>query len=85
MSAGNFFGTLFVSIMVSAVWIVLGAAIDKIGQIFNRTIQILPTFQDAVTGFTITQQIWSVLLIVMWLFIWINYAQNEAIEAGGYI
>jgi type II secretory pathway component PulF len=85
MSAGNLLGTLFVSVMASALWIVLGFAIDKIARVFNHTMQVLPTFQDAANGFTITQTIWGFLLVIIWIALWVNYAQNEASEAGGYV
>ena len=85
MSAGNFLGTLFVGVFFSAMWMVLGAAIDKIGQVFNYTIKVLPSFQDAVTGFNMTQTAWMVIPIVFWIIIWINYAQNESSEAGGLV
>lgn len=85
MSAGNFLGTIFVSVAVGAMWVVLSLAIDKIGAIFNRTIGLLPTFQDAVNGFTLTQTIWMIIPIIIWLILWINYAVNEANEATGYV
>ena len=85
MSAGNLLGSAFVGLASSAMWIVLGAVIDKLGIVFNRTIAVLPTFQDAVNGFKITQMIWTVILIIIWIAIWFNYAQNEANEAGGYV
>ena len=85
MSAGNFLGTMFVSVAVGAMWVVLGLAIDKIGAIFNRSIAVLPTFQDAVNGFTLTQTIWMIIPIIIWVILWINYAVNEANEATGYV
>ena len=85
MSAGNLLGTILTCIFASAFWIVIGAAVDKIGIIFNMTIRTIPSFQDAVTGFAITQYAWMILLVVIWLVAWINYAQNEAAEAGGFV
>jgi hypothetical protein len=85
MSAGNFMGTIFVCVMATAMWIVLSLAIEKVALVFNRTIALIPTFQDAVNGFQITQVIWSILLIIIWIALWFNYAQNEASEAGGYV
>ena len=85
MSFGNFFGTLFVGIMFSAMWVVLGAAITKVGKVFNHTIATLPSFQDAANGFAITQWIWIIIPAIVWLFLWVNYAHNEANEAGGYV
>jgi hypothetical protein len=85
MSAGNFLGTLFVAIMASVMWIVLSAAIEKVVLVFNHTIRLLPTFQDAANGVQITQIIWGVILIIIWIALFFNYAQNEASEAGGYV
>jgi len=85
MSAGNFMGTIFVCVMATAMWMVLSLAIEKVALVFNRSISLIPTFQDAVNGFSITQIIWGILLIVIWFVLWFNYAQNEASEAGGYV
>jgi hypothetical protein len=85
MSAGNFMGTIFVAVMATAMWLVLAMAIEKVALVFNKVLTIAPTFQDAINWFQITQTIWSFLLIVIWIVIWFNYAQNEASEAGGYV
>lgn len=85
MSAGNFLGTLFVSVMFSAIWLVIGAMIEKIGMVFNHLIPLLPTMQDAVNGFAITQTIFIIIPAIVWIAIWFNYVQNEASEAGGYV
>ena len=85
MSAGNLLGTILVCIAASALWITLGAGVDKIGQVFNYTIRVLPTFQDAANGFNLMQVAWSILLVVIWIVAWFNYAQNEAAEAGGLV
>lgn len=85
MSAGNFFGTIFVCAMSSVVWMVLGFAIDKLGVIFNRTMTVLPTMQDAANGFTMLQTIWLILLAVIWILCWLNYSLNESNEAGGWV
>jgi hypothetical protein len=85
MSAGNFMGTLFVAIMSSAMWIIMGAVLEKIALVFNKLIPILPTMQDAVNGFQLTQVIYGVILIIIWIALWINYSLNEASESGGYI
>ena len=85
MSAGNLIGTIFVCVVFSAMWVVLGAAVDKIGLIFNHTIQLLPSFQDAANGMTLMQTVWIVIPILVWIVLWINYAVNEANEAGGLV
>ena len=66
-------------------WIVVGFALEKIGQVFNHTIEVLPTMQDAVNGFQLTQVIFTVIPVIVWIVLWINYATNEASEAGGYV
>jgi type II secretory pathway component PulF len=85
MSAGNFLGTVFVGVMFTAMWIILSAAITKVAKVFNHTIAILPSFQDAVNGFAITQWIWVAITAVVWLALLFNYYQNEASEAGGWV
>lgn len=85
MSAGNFLGHIFVGIMFTAMWIILGAAMVKIARIFNYTVTILPSFQDAVNGFNITQTAWLIITGVVWIALLFNYYQNEASEAGGWV
>lgn len=85
MSAGNLFGTLFVGLVFSAMWVIMGAILEKVGLVFNHLIPLLPTMQDAVNGFQITQVFYGVIPIIVWFFLWFNYAQNEASEAGGYV
>ena len=85
MSAGNLMGTIFVCVVFSAMWVVLGAAVDKIGLIFNHMIQLLPSFQDAANGMTLMQTVWIVIPILVWIVLWINYAVNEANGAGGLV
>jgi hypothetical protein len=85
MSAGNLLGTVFVGIMFSAMWIIIGAMIEKVGIVFNHYILLVPSFQDAVNGFQLTQVIFTVIPIIVWIALWVNYAQNEASESGGYV
>jgi type II secretory pathway component PulF len=85
MSAGNFLGTIFVGLMFTTMWVVLSAAITKVAKVFNHTITILPSFQDAVTGFAITQWIWVILTAIVWGMLLFNYYQNESNEAGGWV
>ena len=73
MSAGGLFGYVFNIIAYGAIWWVLGALVDRLGMAFNSTINVLPTFQDAVTGFTTIQVIWGSLLAIMYIFLSINY------------
>ena len=85
MSAGNLLGSVFAAVMSTAVWLVIGWAIDKVGVVFNRTISILPSFQDAVNGFNQMQSAYVVILAIIWVTIWLNYAINESNESGGYV
>ena len=78
-------GTIFNCVAFSFMWIVIGFALEKIGQVFNHTITVLPTMQDAVNGFQITQVIFTVIPVLVWIILWFNYATNEASEAGGYV
>ena len=73
MSGGGFFGYIMNGAVFSGLWWVLGACIDRIGIAFNRSIEIMPTFQDAVNGFSTMQIIWGSLLAIMWLVLSINY------------
>ena len=61
MSAGSLIGTLANIFFFGIFWMILGVAIDKIGFAFNKSIAILPTFQDAVTGFTMVQQVYLIM------------------------
>jgi type II secretory pathway component PulF len=77
MSAGNLFGLVFNLFAFAAFWTFLGWLVDKLADIFNSTIQVLPTLQDAVTGFAITQVIWGVLGGIAFLAFILNYYLNE--------
>jgi hypothetical protein len=83
MSAGNLFGSIWNTCLFGGLWAVLGAAIDKISIAFNTTIKVLPSLQDAVNGMGIMQWIWSMILIVMFFVIWMNYLFNENSMASG--
>ena len=82
MSAGNFAGSLLNSVLFLVIWLVAGWVISSFGDMFNRGIQMFPTFQDAATGFNITQTAYVVLLVFGWMVIWVNYAINEHNEAN---
>jgi len=62
---------------------VLGAALDKLFIAFNGSIKVLPSLQDAVNGMGIVQTVWSMILILMFIVIWINYMLNENSQASG--
>ena len=83
MSAGNFIGALWNSILLPGIYLVLSAALDKVFKAFNTSIQVIPSLQDAVNGMDIVKAVWVVLLILMFLVIWINYLLNENSQASG--
>ena len=83
MSAGNLLGSIWNTALFGGLWVVLGMAIDKIFKAFNTTIKVLPSLQDAVNGMGMMQTIWSVILILMFIVIWINYLANENSMASG--
>lgn len=83
MSAGNLIGSIWNTALFAGIWLVLGAAIDKIFRAFNTTIKVLPSLQDAVNGMGIMQTVWSMILVLMFIVIWINYLANENSQAPG--
>ena len=83
MSAGNLLGSIFNTILFGSIWTVLGAVIDRLVKAFNGSMAVLPTLQDAVNGMNIMQTIWSVILIMMFIVIWMNYLLNENSQSSG--
>jgi hypothetical protein len=83
MSAGNFLGSLASTILLGGIWTILGAAIDKIFKMFNYTIKVLPSLQDAVNGMGIMQYVWTAIMIIIFIVIWFNYMMNESSQASG--
>ena len=83
MSAGGLFGYFMNLVVFVAFWTVLGVVFDKIAVLFNMTIRIMPTYQDAVNGFAITQTIYSLLPVIVFIFLSINYLMNENSMASG--
>jgi len=83
MSAGNLLGSIFSTVILGAIWVILGAAIDKIFKVFNYSITVLPSLQDAVNGMSIMQYVWSMIMILIFFVIWLNYMMNESSQASG--
>lgn len=83
MSAGNLLGSIFATVILGGVWVVLGVAMDKIFKVFNYTLTVLPSLQDAVNGMGIMQWIWSMIMILIFIVIWLNYMMNESSQASG--
>jgi hypothetical protein len=83
MSAGNLIGSIWNTVFFAGLWIVLGAALDKVFKAFNTSIKVLPSMQDAVNGMGIVQTVWGIVLIILFIVIWINYLMNENSQASG--
>ena len=83
MSAGSLFGTVMNFVMFAALWAVVGSVFDKIGGIFNSTIRLMPTMQDAVNGFALTQLIYSFLPVVVFIALVLNYVLVENSQSSG--
>ena len=77
MSAGGIIGMFFNLFAFAALWTIVGYAVDKLANIFNATIQVLPTLQDAATGFSLTQIVYGVIPVVAFIVIIMNYYLNE--------
>ena len=83
MSAGSLIGTVANIIFFGIFWTILGVAIDKIGYAFNMSIRILPTFQDAVNGFTMTQQVYLILPVIVAITLLIDHFLTENSKSSG--
>jgi hypothetical protein len=79
----NLFGLIFVNIFFAGIWTVLGICIDKMGVIFNQTIQLMPTMQDFVNGFSMMQTVWVALPIVVFLFTCFDYIMTQNSISSG--
>jgi hypothetical protein len=83
MSAGGLFGMVMNILIFSGIWTVVGVVVDKLGAVFNSTIRVMPTMQDAVNGFAITQIIYGLLPIIVYITLLINYFVNENAQSSG--
>ena len=83
MSAGGIFGLFFNLFVGAGLWTILGAAVERIGIVFNNSIAVLPTMQDAVNGFNLMQTVWSVIMVIIFLGLVVNYLVNENSIASG--
>ena len=77
MSAGGIIGMFFNFFVFAAVWTVIGYAVEKLGHVFNMTIAMIPTLQDAVNGFSVVQMIYGVIPVVFALILIVDYYMNE--------
>jgi hypothetical protein len=83
MSAGALFGTIMNFFLFAGLWVIVGTVFDKIGATFNITMKLMPTMQDAVNGFALTQLIYSVLPVVVFIALVVNYLLVENSTASG--
>ena len=83
MSAGSLIGTIANIIFFGIFWTVLGIAIDKIGYAFNISIRMMPTFQDAVNGFTMTQQVYLILPAIVAITLLVDHFITENSKTTG--
>lgn len=83
MSAGGLFGTIMNFFVFAAIWTVIGYVFDKLAVIFNSTMRILPTFQDAANGFALSQLIYASLPAIVFLALVVNYLLVENSQTSG--
>ena len=83
MSAGSLIGTLFNLGIFGVFWIILGIAVDKIGWAFNLSIRAIPTFQDAVTGFTMVQWIYTIIPALVFVTLIVDHVLTENSKSSG--
>lgn len=83
MSAGSLIGTIANIIFFAIFWTILGVAVDKIGYSFNLSIRTIPTFQDAVTGFTMVQQVFWLLPAIVAVTLLIDHILTENSKRSG--
>ena len=83
MGAGNLLGAIFNTIFFGGLWVVLGMVVEKLFRAFNTSIGILPSLQDAANGLTIMQIGWSIICVIIFIVIWLNYLFNENSQASG--
>jgi hypothetical protein len=77
MSAAGLVGLVFNLFVAAAIWTVLGAAVQAIVVVFNSQISVFPTFQDAANGLSLMQIVWSVIMVIIFIGLCINYVMNE--------
>jgi len=83
MSAGALFGTFMNFFIFAGVWMVIGTVFDKVASIFNSTITLMPTMQDAVNGFALTQVVYGVLPAIYFIALFFNYWLVENSSSSG--
>jgi predicted RND superfamily exporter protein len=77
MAGGNLFGLFFNIFAFSAIWVFLSPAVVKLASVFAWAVGVLPTFQEAVTGFNTTLIIWGIIPGLAYIVFLLNYFRNE--------
>jgi hypothetical protein len=83
MSAGSLVGTIGNIFFFGVFWLILGVAVDKVAYAFNMSIRTIPTFQDAVTGFTMVQQIYLIMPAIVFIVLIIDHILTENSKSSG--
>lgn len=77
MSAGNIIGLFFNLFAFATIWTFVGWVVDRIAIMFNSTLNLLPSLQDAATGFSLVQMIYGIIPAIAFVVILFNYYLNE--------
>lgn len=83
MSSGSLIGTVANIIFFGVFWTILGVGVDKIGFAFNISVRTIPTFQDAINGFTMTQQVFWILPAIVAVTLLIDHVLTESHKSSG--
>lgn len=83
MSAGSLIGTIANIFFFGVFWLILGVAVDKVAYAFNMSIRTIPTFQDAVTGFTMVQQIYLIMPAIVFIVLIVDHVLTENSRSSG--
>ena len=84
MSFGAAVGLGFNILAFSVFWTILGLAVDKLGIVFNYSIRLIPSYQDALNGFTMMQTVYGIVLPgIVFLALIFNYFIQENSMASG--
>ena len=83
MSAGSLIGTIANIFFFGVFWLILGVAVDKVAYAFNMSIRTIPTFQDAVTGFTMVQQVYLIMPAIVFIVLIVDHFLTENSRSSG--
>ena len=83
MSAGSLIGTIATIFFFGVFCLILGVAVDKVAYAFNMSIRTIPTFQDAVTGFTMVQQVYLIMPAIVFIVLIVDHFLTENSRSSG--